>query len=144
MAKTITSANSVFSITVPGVFNTPVLLEGYAADDAFSADAVQKAEVVMGVDGLLSAGFIFSPIKIKVKLAADSPSILFFDTWNSIQQSVRELFFANALIVMPGTEEAYSLFKGVLSNFKPMPDAKKVLQAREFELIFQKISKSAS
>lgn len=142
MAKTITSANAVFALSIPGIFNTPVLLEGYAADDAFSSDSVQKSETQMGVDGKLSAGFTFNPIKMKVKLAADSSSIDVFDTWNAVQQSTRDLFFANATVTLPGPGETYNLVKGALTSFKPMPDAKKVLQSREFEITFESVTKA--
>ena len=140
--STITSANAVFSLTIPGVFNTPVILEGYGADDAFTSDAIPKAEVMMGVDGQMSAGFVFAPTKVKIHLQADSNSIAIFETWNAIQQSAKDLFFANAQIVLMGPGDAYDLFKGALTNFKGMPDAKKTLQGRDFEITFQSVTQA--
>jgi Tail fiber protein gp32 len=138
--STITSANAVFSLVIPGVFNTPVILEGYATDDAFSSDAITKAEVVMGVDGQMSAGFVFSPIKMKIKLQADSNSIQIFEAWNAIQQSVKDLYFANAQITLIGPGAVYDLYKGALTTFKSIPDAKKMLQSRDFEITFESVT----
>ncbi|WP_321899871.1 phage tail fiber protein [Paraburkholderia heleia] len=53
---TITSANSAFSISVTDLYPVPQAIHGYAADDAFTAEAVEMAEIVMGVDGHMSGG----------------------------------------------------------------------------------------
>src|SRR6202000_2283808 len=74
----ITSANSVFAITVPGLFNTPVQLSGYATDKAWSTDAQELAETQMGVDGRLTGGMTPSPVNQTVTLQADSPSKAIF------------------------------------------------------------------
>jgi hypothetical protein len=54
---TITIANSVFTLTATAVFPVPQALQGYAADDAFTTEAIAMADVVIGVDGKLSAGY---------------------------------------------------------------------------------------
>jgi hypothetical protein len=73
--STITSANSSFAITVPGVYSAPQSVQGYATDDAFAAEAVEKVETLMGIDGKLSAGYIFNPYKMTITLQADSGSL---------------------------------------------------------------------
>jgi len=140
--RTITSANSVFSLMVMGLFPTPVKIQGYSADAAFAVDAIPTAEAHMGVDGKMSAGYVFSPKKMKVKLQADSDSTTVFDQWNNAQQAQREIYFANAVIDIPSLGKSYSLTKGVLTNFKPMPDAKKTLDAVEFEITWESITQN--
>ena len=71
---TITSANSVFTVVIPGLFPAPVQLKGYATDKAFATDAIDLAEVQMGVDGRMTAGYVASPTKQTISLQADSPS----------------------------------------------------------------------
>ena len=58
---TITSANSILAIAVNNLFTAPQNIQGYAVDDAFEGEAVPQSEVLMGVDGKLSAGKIFVP-----------------------------------------------------------------------------------
>ena len=40
--KTLTSANSIFTILAAGIFPIPQTLSGYAVDKAFAADALQR------------------------------------------------------------------------------------------------------
>ena len=74
MDTTITSANSVFTIVIAGLFPAPVQLQGYASDKAFTTEALDLAEVQMGVDGRMTAGFVPNPTKQTITLQADSPS----------------------------------------------------------------------
>ncbi|MCC6105386.1 phage tail fiber protein [Acetobacter sp.] len=46
----ITAANSVFTITVPGLYNAPITLQNYAADRAFETEARELAETAMSID----------------------------------------------------------------------------------------------
>lgn len=138
--RTITSANSVFSLAVLNLFPTPQKVQGYSADTAFTLDAVASAEVHMGVDGKLSAGYTPQPRKLKVKLQADSDSVDIFDQWHQAQQAIKELYACNATIDVPALGKSYTLTKGFLSNYKPMPDAKKVLEPVEFEITFELVT----
>src|SRR6185312_16410010 len=80
--STITAANSVFALTITGLYPAPQILHGYAADDAFSTNAVETAETVMGLDGHLSGGFIFNPVKQTIVLMPDSASLDAFNNWS--------------------------------------------------------------
>ena len=84
---TITSANSVLTLAVNGLFPVPQVIQGYAVDDAFEGEAVQQAEILMGVDGVLSAGKVFVPYKMTIHLQADSPSVFLFDTLRNAQNA---------------------------------------------------------
>lgn len=139
MAKTITSTNSEYTLVIPGVFPVGQPLQGYAADDAFSNEAPDFAEIRMGVDGIMSAGYTPAPTKQTVTLQPDSPSIAVFDTWLGAIKAGREIVYANASIVLPGVQKSYTLTKGVLTTPKQMPDVKKVLEPQTYVITWESI-----
>jgi hypothetical protein len=144
MAKdtTITSANSVFTIIVPGLFPAPVQMYGYAVDKAFMVAAADVSETMMGVDGRMSAGFTPTVKEITISLQADSPSRFIFTTMEQAMQTSREIFFITAEIVLPATNEKYSLIRGVLKNAQKFPAAQKVLQPMDFVTHWESINVS--
>ena len=142
MAKTITSANASFILTLPALFPAPITLQGFAADDMFTADAQAVTAVSMGVDGHMSIGFEFHPVKMKIKLMPDSPSVAYFDAWAMAQTTSHDAYFASAIITMPGNGTKYVCINGALTNYKMMPDAKKLLQAQEFDITFESVTKA--
>lgn len=138
--RTLTVANSVFALSVTGLFNAPVVLDGYSADGAFAADAVQTAEARMGVDGRLAAGYTPNPTKMKVNLEASSLSVDIFEQWAEAQRTAREIYFADATIDLPALGKSFTLTKGVLTMNKTFPDAKKTLAPVEYEITWESIS----
>jgi len=137
--STITSANSSFALIVPGVYSAPQSIQGYATDDAFAAEAVEKVETMMGIDGKLSAGYIFNPYKMTVTLQADSASLALFTNWQLAQDAVREVIAASATIIIPSIGFKYAMSNGYLTRFQAMPEAKKTLGPPKFEITWEKI-----
>jgi hypothetical protein len=133
----ITAASAIVMFTIPGIFVTPQQLQGFAADDVFDTDPLESAETMMGVDGKLSAGFVFVPTLHNYALQADSPSIFIFDTWWNAQQIAHEVFFANATVLLTSVGKKWAMTNGILSNYKPLPDAKKVLQPQRFRVTWE-------
>lgn len=140
--KTITSANSIFTLTAGSVFPVPQQLSGYAVDSAFAADALVLAETRVGVDGRLSAGYTPTSTKMTVSLAADSPSRAIFMAITQFVKTQREVIFLAAHITLPATGEVFTCNRGVLTVSKQMPDAKKVLEATEYEIVFESVDRS--
>lgn len=136
----ITSANSVLMLSIGGLYPTPQLLQGYSADDVFDAEAVDSAETQMGVDGNMSAGFIFVPINWNVTLQADSLSNDIFDNWYAAQQAARAPYWASATVVLPSIGRKWAMTNGVMVSYMPMPAGKKVLQPRKFGIRWERIS----
>ncbi len=139
MARTITAANSVYLLSIPGLYSTPVLLQGYATDDAFATEAVDTSEVVKGVDGIMSAGFIPYLTKQTIMLQADSNSIEIFENWLAAMKQAREVIYGNATLSIPSLERKYAMTKGVLSNIQATPTAKKTMQARPFIITWDSV-----
>ncbi len=136
---TITSANSSFALSITGLFTVPQFLQGYAADDAFTADSVDMAEVVMGVDGKLSAGYVFNPTSMTITLMPTSPSLQMFEAWVAAQKGNREVYRGDAIIRMPSIGRSYMLKNGYLKSAKAFPDNKKVLQAMPFHIVWETV-----
>ena len=138
--KTLTAANSVILLSVQGLFNTPVQLQGYAADDVFDIEDLTTAETMMGVDGKLSAGWVPQPIVQSFSLQADSDSVAFFEQWYQAQQRVREVYAASGSTSLPAVGRKYSMRKGILTKYNAAPAGKKVLQPRRFTVTWEAIS----
>lgn len=139
---TITSANSVFTIVVPGLFPAPVQLRGYSSDKAFTTEAVDLAEVQMGVDGRMTAGFTPNPVKQTITLQADSPSKDIFTALIQAMKTAREVYFVSGSISLPSTGESFTLTRGILTNAKQIPDAQKVLQPVDYVITWESVNRS--
>ena len=137
--STITSANSSFAIIIPGVYSAPQSIQGYATDDAFTTEAVEKAEVMMGIDGKQSAGYVFNSYKMSITLQADSVSFPIFTNWQLAQDAGREVIGASATILIPSISYKFVMSNGYMTRFQPHPEAKKVLAPTKFEISWEKI-----
>jgi hypothetical protein len=134
---TLTAANSSFTITLPNVFPVPIEIEGYATDDAFEAEAVKPSEVMMGVDGVLSAGYVPYPTILRFTLQANSPSIFYLDIWREAMDARQETFAAQATIAAPSLGKLFTFNTGYLTSATVMPPGKKMFQPAHYEITFQ-------
>ena len=141
---TLTVANAIITMTIPGVFSAPQTLQQFSADDIFSTDVIEPVETSMGVDGTLSAGFVFVPIKWGINLQANSPSNDLFDQWYAAQVAASDVYPATISITLLGLRNTWDLINGFLSSYPPMPDAGKIAKPRKFGLTLNAISKSNS
>lgn len=139
---TITSANSVFTLVIAGLFPAPVQLRGYSSDKAFATEAIDLAEVQMGVDGRMTAGFTPNPVKQTITLQADSPSRDLFTALIQAMKTAREVFYISGSIALPSTGESFTLTRGILTNAKQIPDAQKVLQPVDFVITWESVNRS--
>lgn len=129
---TITSANSVFTISVPGLFDTPIQLYGYSAERAWNTDQQGLSESQIGVDGRKTAGYIFNQVRQTISLQADSPSKALFKKIVQAMQSAQDVFYLQCDISLPSTGEAFTGLMGTIEDWKPLPDAGRVLQPMDF------------
>jgi hypothetical protein len=136
---TLTAANSVIMLIVPGLFPVPQQLQGYAADDVMTMESYQPVEVLMGVDGHLSGGWVPVEKRMTISLQADSASVTIFEAWNAAQQSIREVYTADALITLPSISKLYTCTRGFLTGYPPSPDVRRILQPRRFQITWESI-----
>jgi hypothetical protein len=128
----ITAANAVYLLSVTGLFPVPQQLQGFSADAAFDTDASEPAEVVIGVDGRMSAGYVPFLTRQTISIMPDSVSSLLFEDWLAAQKAAGEVYFANASITLISVNRAYVLTNGILTSIVSIPGTRKVLQARNF------------
>lgn len=139
---TITSANSVLTLVIAGLFPAPVQLQGYASDKAFTTEAIDLAEVQMGVDGRMTAGFVPNPTKQTITLQADSPSKDIFTALIQAMKTAREVFYISGTLALPSTGESFTMTRGILTNAKQIPDAQKVLQPVDYVITWESVNRS--
>jgi hypothetical protein len=137
--RTITSANAVFILVVPGIYNTGLKIEGFATDNAFDVDAAEVAEAQMGVDGKLAAGLTPTPRIMNIHLQANSKSRDTFDNWMARQIQQGDVIQANAVITLPSVNKTYILTNGTLQMYPVIPGAKKVLQPTDYKIVWESI-----
>lgn len=133
----ITSANSTLILGVTNLFTVPQALSGFATDDMFSMSNVDTKEVMMGADGILSAGYIPQIKVLEITLQADSASNTFFESVYASEEAAQAPYFFFGNINQPSVSRNYTLTNGVMKNYSPMAGAKRVLQPRKFEIHFQ-------
>ena len=140
----ITSANSILTLAIPPLFVTPQQLQGFAADDVYDVPAIQSVEVLMGVDGVLSAGFVYKEIEQEIILQADSASNLLFDTWWTQMVSAKQTYAAQGEIQLPNIASLFTMTNGYLTSYKPAPQAKRLLQPRRYRITWNLIAPAPS
>lgn len=136
----ITSANAVIMLAVPGVFPVPQSIQQFSAEDIFTNDPVQANEVAMGVDGHLAAGFVYTAVSWSVSLMADSPSNAFFDTWYNTMKRNVESYRCNGTIWLKSVNQKYDMVNGALTTYRNMSDAARVLRPRAFVITWESVS----
>lgn len=137
--STIESSNTTCAFTIPGVFTTPQTLAQFAADDVQGSDPIETAEVIMGVDGTQSQGFIYQSIRQRWFFAPNSPSVDIFDNWYLAQKLAGAAFSAFAVFTQPSLNRKFLCNNGALSLYQPMADGKKILQTRTMQITWQEV-----
>lgn len=137
----VTAADLVVTLSIPLLQGLagPVQIQGFATDEVTDIPSLKSAETMMGVDGILSAGFVFVPIPQTYALQADSASNAFFDAWWAQMQSTKSNYLALGMVKQPSISMKYIMNGGVLTGYKPMANAKRLLQPRSFEITWQNI-----
>jgi len=135
----ITSQNARLLLSVSGVFDAPFALQDFSADDIFDTNDVPPTEAVMGVDGNLTGGVINVPVVWSVSLMADSVSNVFFDNWAAAQKLAGDVFTAQGTVLLTSIGREFTMVKGLLTGYKPMPDARRLLQARRYAITWQQV-----
>lgn len=134
----LTAANSTITLSQATLFPTPITLQQYAADDVTDIEPARILEHQMGVDGVLSFGFVWAERMQEITLKADSPSIAFFDTISTQQEAVQDVYPLNGTILLPAIGKLFTLINGGLETYKPMPGVKKLLQPQRFRIVWNR------
>jgi len=127
MAGTLTVANSTITQTVEALYTSAQRIQGYAADDAFDFSEIENGEYSMGIDGKLSAGFVFNAIPFTLTLQADSPSISIYENLWQYEVQNRTKLTNQLTVSLPAVGKRYELKDGFMQSYKA-PSGKKILQ----------------
>lgn len=159
MNKSITSANSVLIITavsnnvavdisggtgiaaigaLSGLLGVATTIEGWSANNFLSAGQQPSAEVQLGIDGLSHRGWVPSLLNVTINLFPDSPSQDYLENLFVIQKEMRETLLITGTLIIPALQKKYSLTKGALQAFTPLPGHGRVLQEQGSNFIFEK------
>jgi hypothetical protein len=139
MSNTITSADSIFALSVTNLFPSAQIIEGYAADAMFALGDTEMAVSVRGADGKLSGGFVFGEYLQTITIMPDSPSRDLFETWQLTSLTSKAVFRCNATIILPAISRKFTLTNGILQRVKAIPDAQRVLQAMTFQINWESV-----
>lgn len=138
----ITSANAIYTLQIERLFTIPIQLQGFSADNVFGTEPLASAETLMGIDGNLSAGFVYVPVIQNVELQADSPSNDLFDQWWQASQVSQDIFPAQGIVTLLAIERKWALQNGILTTFPPIPDAAKTLRPRRFGITWERVTQA--
>lgn len=136
----ITAANAVVTLSVAGVFSSPVQLKGFSADDIFDVDQIKAVETSMGVDGILSGGFVFNEVVQNIMLQSDSPSCFLFDQWAQAQLAQKDVFTANGNTLLLGIKTSFAQTKGFLTDYPPIPSVGKTIKPRKYTIRWERVA----
>lgn len=137
--RTLTSANAVLMIGAIGLYDAPRQIQGFSADDVTDMDPLTLGETSMGVDGRLSAGFVFNAIMQNITLQADSQSNDVFENIIAAEKQKREKFVLFGSVLIRATERRYTMTRGFITSVSVMPALRKTLQPRRYTLTWQKV-----
>lgn len=143
MPATLTVANSVIMMTCEALYTSPTQLQGYAADDAYDVDAVENGEYSMGIDGKLSAGFVYNPIPFTLTIQADSPSLAQFENIWTYEATNRTKLTHNWTVTSIANGRRYDLTDGFMRSYKA-PAGKRILQPAVVQLVFARLQPSST
>lgn len=139
----LTAASVVLMMSVQGLFPTPVQIQGFAAEDIYDMDEIERVQTLMGADGILSGGFVFKEQMQSISLQADSLSAPFFDAWDQNQVAGRRTYPGNGVLTIPSLGIKFVQTRGFLKTFK-LPGAKAIMQPRRFRLTWQTVVPQAA
>lgn len=136
--NTITSANCILTITIPGLFDSPVRIEQFATDTMLTVAQNNPAVAQKGVDGHTSFGWVPTNKEVTIALAADSVSLEVFNSWANTQETAREVYLCNAEFTMESIRRKVTGTRGALTTYQTNPNAQQTLQNTTFVITFDK------
>lgn len=138
----ITSSNAVIMLSVAGLFDIPQQLQQFSADNIYGTDPLEAAETAMGVDGNLTGGVVFNPTNQSFELMADSPSNFFFDQVFLRQKADQVLYRIQGTTSLTSVGTKYTMRRGILVTWQPMPEAGRVLKPRRHTIRWERVTPS--
>ena len=139
MSKDITSANaSVYLFAA--LFPAGLKFENFSADSAWASDNYETVEHRMGVDGHMAAGYTPVEKTITFTLEANSPTLDGLDLLLQTTEVSKTPIFGQMVITLPSLKRTFTLVNCILTSFKLLPNADRVLAPREATFVCESIT----
>lgn len=139
LPKTLTAANCQLTLFNLPYLPVPVLIQGFSSDSAFLFDTPAVAEAMMGVDGIMSGGYLPSITRMTITLQADSPSVRYFEDLFAAVKAAREIGWFYGSVALPSVGKSYTLTKGILEQFTQAPPVGKILQPQTVQIAWNDV-----
>lgn len=125
-SKDITSANATATLFM-SIFPAGLRLQQFSTDSAWTHDNYQTIEHRMGVDGKMVAGYTPVEKEITFSFEPNSPSLDGLDAlWQSMEVSQTPIF-GSIVISCPSIKKTFTLVNVILTNYKLLPNAERIL-----------------
>ena len=130
MSKDITSANASACLYA-SLFPAGLKFSNFSTDGAWTQDNYEVVEHRMGVDGKMAAGYTPVEKQITFSLEANSPTLDGLDLlWQTMEVSQTPIF-GQIIITCPSIKKTFVLNNCILTSYKLLSNAEKVLSPRE-------------
>jgi hypothetical protein len=130
---TITSANAIFMLKVPGLIDQNQKIHGYSADSAWSSAAASMTETIMGVDGYQSGGFTPFETPLTISLLANSPSQQVFNILVRDMIAKQETRVLEWSLSLPSIKKRFA-GTGFMTEGQVIPNGAKTLQSTTYDI----------
>ena len=136
---TLSAANAVITLSQATLFPNGVQLQQFGPDDVTDMETAKILEHSMGVDGVLSFGFVWAERMQEITLQGNSPSNAFFDSINTQQEAVQDAYPLNGVVILNAIGLQFNLINGGLEHYKPMPQVQKIIRPRKYRIVWNRV-----
>lgn len=136
--KHITAASVIMTLVADEIYPSGKTIEGYAEDSLRTLEEITLTESHMGVDGKLSHGYVEYPVVLRLTLQPDQDGYTVFENIAQTQKVLRAPIHLSLTIIDVSLKRKYTLTRGALNAWKPMPDATRIMQPVEAQMTFER------
>ena len=129
--RTVTAANSIVLFSAEGYFDTPIQLQGFQAENAFSFSDATIGETRMGVDGKQSGGWVAHEVPFTIYLEANSESRKQMEDFRAWMNGKKETVLCTFDVTLVSTGKR-SIGKGFMVSASGGSSAQKLLQGSQY------------
>lgn len=129
--NTVTAANSILTLQIPGFFDTPIRIEGFQANNMHSYADAQMGETRMGVDGKQSIGYVAHDIAFTLSLEANSVSKDMLERFRAHCNANMETYLCNFVSTLTSTKKR-TAFSGALVSCSGGTNAASLLEGSQY------------
>lgn len=137
-AQHLTGASAIVTLVVDELYPSGVVIEGFNEDDLMQLDNLTRTEYNMGVDGKLSAGFVYYPIELTLGVMPNHSGYKIFENVAQVQQTLVAPLALSMTIALPGIKRKYTLPNGYVTEFAVMPSVNRLIQPATVGLVFER------